>query len=407
MKVLLIASGIGKTSEEVRSSFIFDEAFRLARRGLEVHIVRGRFTREDGEVSYSMYFYGLGRKKYIGVVHAFFSTIGAYPLRSLIRSPKAIYFESLYATRALEVAKKVRLDIIHAHFAYPEGLVGCMVKKRVGKPLIVTVHGYDILVEPSVGYGIRLSKRYDLLVRKVLNCADAIICNSKALYDEVLKVVNNEDVAKLIYHGVDLKMFTPMDKNIARARLNLPVNKHVIFTAKHHWPQYGIEYLIKSIPEVVSKVGDVLFVIGGDGPLRAFHESLARSLGVSDYVIFVGQIPRELMPYYYASSDIVVVPSLQESWGLVATEAMASARPVIASNVGGLREQVIDGFNGFLVPPRDPKAIADRILYFLENPSEIEKMGLNGRRLAEERFDIEKRIDKILEVYASINRRNP
>jgi len=79
------------------------------------------------------------------------------------------------------------------------------------------------------------------------------------------------------------------------------------------------------------------------------------------------------MPYYYASSDIVLVPSLQESWGLIATEAMASAWPVIASNVGGLREQVIDGFNGFLVPPKSPKAIADRILYFLENPSEVER----------------------------------
>jgi len=407
MKVLLIASSIGKTSEEVRSSFIFDEAFRLAGRGLEVHIVRGGFTSEDGEVSYGMYFYGLGRKKYVGAVRTLFSTIGAYPLRSLIRSPKAIYFESFYVARALEVAKRVRPDVIHAHFAYPEGLVGCMVKKKVDKPLVVTVHGYDILVEPSVGYGVRLSKRYDLLVRKVLYCADAIICNSKTLYDEVLKVVNNKDIVKLIYHGVDLKLFTPMDRNMARTRLNLPVNTHIIFTAKHHWPQYGIEYLIRSIPGVVSKVRDVLFVIGGDGPLRAFHESLARSLGVSDYVIFVGQIPRGLMPYYYASSDIVVVPSLQESWGLIATEAMASARPVIASNVGGLREQVIDGFNGFLVPPRDPKAIADRILYFLENSSEVERMGLNGRRLAEERFDIERRIDRILEVYASISSRSP
>jgi len=227
-----------------------------------------------------MYFSGLGRTKYIGAVRALFSTISTYPLYSLIRSPKAIYFESLYVARALEVAKRVRPDVIHAHFAYPEGLVGCMVKERVGKPLVVTVHGYDVLVEPSVGYGVRLSKRYDLLVRKVLNCADAIVCNSKALYDEVLKVTSNKDVVKLVYHGVDLKLFTPIDKHMTRAKLNIPVNTHIIFTAKHHWPQYGIEYLIRSIPEVVSKVRDV-FVIGGDGPLRAFHESLARSLYAS------------------------------------------------------------------------------------------------------------------------------
>jgi len=173
-----------------------------------------------GEVSYGMYFYGLGRKKHISAVCALFSTIGVYPLRSLIRSPKTIYFENLYVARTLEVAKRVQPDVIHAHFAYPEDLIGCYGKKKAGKPLVITVHGYDVLVEPSVRYGVRLSK--------------AIIYNSKILYDEVLKIVNNNDIVKLIYHGVDLKLFTPMDKNIVRTKLNLPVDKHIIFTAKYH-----------------------------------------------------------------------------------------------------------------------------------------------------------------------------
>jgi len=270
--------------------------------------------------------------------------------------------------------------------------------------LVLTVHGYDILTEPSVGYGIRLKRRYDTLVRKVLNCADTVICNSRALYDEVLKIINDKNKLRLVYHGVDLKLFAPREKGEARIKLGLPIDKYIIFTAKHHYPQYGIEYLIKSIPGILSKTKDLLFIIGGDGPLKSFHEELAKSLGVSNYVVFMGQIPRGLMPYYYAASDIVVVPSLQESWGLIATEAMASGRPVIASSVGGLKEQVIDGINGFLVPPRDPRAIADRILYFLENPSEIKRLGLNGRRLAEERFDIEKRIDRIIELYDSLIR---
>jgi len=262
----------------------------------------------------------------------------------------------------------------------------------------------DILTEPATGYGIRLKRGYDALVRKVLSCADAVICNSRALYDEALKIVDDPDKLRLRYHGVDLKLFTPREKDEARVRLGLPLDKYIIFTAKPyiHRPQYGIEYLIKSIPEVLPKKKDLLIIIGGDGPLKSFHEELAKSLGISNYVVFMDQIPRGLMPYYYAASDVVVVPSLQEAWGLVATEAMASGRPVIASSVGGLKEQVINGFNGFLVPPRDPRAIADRILYFLENPSEAERMGLNGRRLAEERFDMEKRIDRIIELYNSL-----
>jgi len=403
MKVLIIASNINKSPEDVSYSFVFDEAYRLAKRGLEIRIIRSSFTNDDSEFSFNLYFYGLGYKRLrLNALYMIMRNIREYSIYSFIRSPKAIYFENLYAWRTLNIASRVKPDIIHAHFAYPEGFVGCSVKKKTGIPFVVTVHGYDILTEPSVGYGIRLKKSYDVLVRKVLNCADVVICNSRALYDESLKLVNDAGKLKLIYHGVDLRLFYPREKGEARVKLGLPLDKYIVFTAKHHQPQYGIEYLIKSIPEIVSKTKDVLFVIGGDGPLKSFYEELARSLGVSNYVVFVGQIPRGLMPYYYAASDIVVVPSLQESWGLVATEAMASGRPVIASSVGGLKEQVIDGINGFLAPPRDPRGIAEKILYFLENPPEIERMGLNGRRLAEEKFDIEKRIDRIIEIYSSL-----
>jgi len=403
MRVLLVSSNVGKSPEDVMYSFVFDEAYRLARRDLEIHVVRASFTDEDGEYSFGMYFYGLGHRKLRPeALYMLLRNTIQYSFRTLIRNPEAIYFENLYAWRALGVAERIKPDLIHAHFAYPEGFVGCAVKKRISVPLVVTVHGYDILTEPSAGYGIRLKRSYDELVRKVLECTDAVICNSRALYDEVAKIVKESSKIHLIYNATDLKRFIPMDRGEARAKLGLPKDKFIVFTVRHHEPKYGIEYLIRATPFVLSRSKDVLFVIGGDGSLRKYHENLVRMLDTSKYVVFVGRIPQSLLPLYYTASDVVVVPSLQEAWGLIATEAMASGKPVIASAVGGLREQVIDGFNGFLVPPRDPRAIADRILYFLENPSEIERMGLNGRRLAEERFDIEKRIDSIVELYNSL-----
>jgi len=403
MRVILVASRVGKSPEDVAYSFVFDEAYRLAKRGLEIHVARGYFTDESGESSFNMYFYGLGHKKpRLEVLYAFLRNLKEHPLKALIRSPKAIYFENLYAWRVLSIANVIKPDLIHAHFTYPEGFVGCIVKKKIGVPLVVTVHGHDVLTEPSVSYGVRLRKSYDELVRKVLECADAVICNSRALHDEVAKILKESSKIYLIHNATDLKRFIPMDKDEARAKLDLPRDKFIVFTVRHHEPKYGIEYLIRAVPFVLSRSKDVLFVIGGDGSLRKYHENLARMLGVSEYVVFPGRISRSLIPLYYAASDVVLVPSLQEAWGLVATEAMASGRPVIASAVGGLKEQIIDGFNGFLVPPRDPKAIAEKILYFLENASEIERMGMNGRKLAEERFDIEKRIDKIIELYSSL-----
>jgi len=285
-----------------------------------------------------------------------------------------------------KIIEQYRPDILHAHYISSYGFVGSLLNYH---PFIVSVWGSDIFDFPNK------SVLHKYLVKYALKKADFVLSTSNIMAKETQKYTDKKIFVTPF--GVDCEKFKPMPEL-------KPKDKIIIGTIKALKPNYGIEYLIRAIPYVMGRNRDVLFVIGGDGSLRKYHEDLAYSLGVAEKVVFTGRIPQEQLPLYYGASDVVVVPSLQEAWGLVATEAMASARPVIASNVGGLREQVIDGFNGFLVPPRDCKAVADRILYFLENPSEIGKMGLNGRRLAEERFDIEKRIDKIIELYNSLIR---
>lgn len=177
----------------------------------------------------------------------------------------------------------------------------------------------------------------------------------------------------------------------------------VVFSLRLHEPRYGLEYLIRAAPLVVGKNKDVVFVIGGDGSLRKYHEQLAVKLGVKEKIIFTGKIPRNRVPYYYAMSNMVVVPSLQEAFGLVITEAMASGKPVIGTNVGGIPDQIIDGFNGFLVKPKDFQAIAEKIIYLVNNPGEAKRMGMNGRKIVELKFNIEKRIDKIIDLYQTIS----
>jgi len=327
-----------------------------------------------------------------------------YPSHALARNPLLVYSEIRRARNSLNIVRLHNINIIHSHFAYQEGFVGYLSKNSLKrKKLIVTLHGNDILTEPSVGYGIRLDKRYDIIVKKVLEIADAIIVASKAVFNEVVKLSNKSvDKIYLIPNGVDINKFNPNVKaSVIRDKLHIE-DKFVVFTARHHRPVYGIEFLIKAIPFVLKERKDVVFVIGGDGPLRSYHDELAFKLGIRDKVVFTGHVPFNEMPLYYATSDVVVVPSLQEAWGLIVTEAMACGKPVIGTRVGGIVDQVIDGFNGFLVPPRDHEAIAKKILYLLENPSEMKRMGLNGRRLAEERFNIEKRIDKIVKIYKKL-----
>jgi len=401
MKVLIVSSNVGRSSSEIMYSFVFDEIFRLAKRGIEVHA--GRLKFEGSGFSYGIHFHDIDKKFKLQALLLGFRSLSSYPLISLIRSPKVIYGEFLYGYHVSNILKKIKPDLIHAHFAWPEGWVSYLAKKYLKQEiaLVVTLHGYDILVERSVNYGIRLRKQYDFLVKRVLDEAKAIIVASKAVYEECNKLCNKSKIY-LIPNGVDIKRFTPeLDASKFREKLGIQ-DELVVFTVRHHQPKYGIEYLLRAAPSVLEEYKDVIFIIGGDGPLKKYHEELALKLKIRDKTIFTGHISQSELPYYYALSSIVVVPSLQEAWGLVVTEAMASGKPVIGSDVGGIKDQIINGYNGFLVPPRAPEALADKILYFLKNQDEIKRMGRNGRKLAEEKFDIEKRIDVIVSLYEEI-----
>lgn len=144
----MISSLVGKTPEAITFSFIFDEIYRLARKGIDVHVIRPRM--EEDSFSYEIHFHGLERKIDTRTAELALRNLRTYPLISLLRNPRIIYREIRYALNVTRVTKKYNIKLLHAHFAYPEGLIGLLAKKKVRKPLIVTLHGSDILVEPSV-----------------------------------------------------------------------------------------------------------------------------------------------------------------------------------------------------------------------------------------------------------------
>lgn len=400
ISVAVISGAVGKTPEEITHSFVFDEVYRLAKRGINVHVIRSKIEKDS--FSYGIHFHGIAKKFDIRAFNLLLRNITSYPTISLLRKPTSIYWENLYALNVSKVIGKNNIDLIHAHFAHREGLVGLLAKRITGKPLIVMCHGYDILIEPSVKYGVRLSKRINSIVSRVLNEADAVITASKATFNEARKIVKNSKKVHLIPNAVDIQRFNPT-LNGSKIRKRLGIGNHtVVFTLRAHEPQYGLEYLIRAVPIVAKEREDVLFVIGGDGSLRGYHEQMAVKLGVKEKIIFTGKIHRNEVPYYYAMSDIVVVPSLQEAFGLVVSEAMACGKPVIGSRVGGIPDQINDGYNGFLVQPRNAKEIAEKIIWLVENPEKAKQMGTNGRKMVEEKFDINRRIDSIISLYKTL-----
>ncbi|MEM2570008.1 MAG: glycosyltransferase [Candidatus Bathyarchaeia archaeon] len=402
LAVVIVSSSVGKSPRDIIYSFVFDEIFRLAQRGLKVHVVRSKV--EEDSILSGIYFHGIKRKFDPMILNTLLRNSREFRLLSWLRNPARIYWESLYALNISRVIKKNDVGLIHAHFAYPEGLAGLLAKRMTDKPLIVTVHGYDILTEESVKYGLRLNKNFDAIIKWVLNEADAVITSSNATFKEARKIISAHENIYLIPNGVDVQRFNPhLNGSYLKEKLKIGEDK-VVFTLRHHELKYGIEFLIKAAPLVLRERNrnNVMFVVGGDGPLRNYHEKLAEKLNIKDKVIFTGRIPQDEVPYYYSMSDIVVVPSLQEAFGLVVSEAMACGKPVIGTNVGGIPDQIIDGYNGFLVKPRSPEDIAEKIIWLLENQEEAKVMGMRGRKIVEEKFNIERKMDRIIELYKSL-----
>ena len=399
LSVAIVSSGVGKSPLDIPFSFVFDEAIRLKNNGIKVNIIQKNY--ELFHQSHGLNYGGVSRDT-LSLIRFIAKKVRYLPPLALTLFPGHSLSLMEYAHIISKSVNYYNLDLIHAHFAYPEGIAGYIAKTQTKIPLVLMLHGYDILVDKSVGYGVRLDYRVDNIIRKVLKNADAIITASSATYREALRSGALQESTHLIHNAVDVERFHPENnsENI-RIKHNL-LDKFVLFTVRSHKPKYGLEYAIRAIEMVHKEDKSIHLIIGGDGPLRDYHEKLVDNLGISECVTITGRISATELPEYYTASDVVLVPSLQEAFGLVVAEGMASGKPVIGSAVGGIPDQIVNGTNGFLVSPRCPDAIYEKVMLLATNPTLCKKMGSTGRKIAEQKFDIRDRVNRIINVYKEL-----
>lgn len=399
LRIVVVARHFPLSREQVLYSFVFDEASRLTKECEEVHVVRGEYG-DDSNVD-GMHVHSL-KKLNSSLISFLCRTASDFPLSSFLNPFKSYYYCGNYAQTVAGVAIKQKIDLLHAHFAFPEGFVAKLAKKSVRKPLVVTLHGSDILTEPSIDYGDRLRKDCDDKVRRVLESADKVLVASKAVFDEASKAGCSRDRLEYLPNGVDLnRLNLELDGGWVRSKLGIR-KRPIVLTVRALVPKNGVEYLIMSALEVWKRHPEVVFIIVGEGPLRLALEKLVDDMGLSQNVIFIRKASYDDLPYYYSACDVFVIPSIIEAFGLVTVEAMACGKPVVGTSVGGIPDTIEDGKNGFLVPPRDPQSLAEKILLLLENSTLGKEMGLKGRKMAEGRFSIRKRIDAIKRIYSEV-----
>ncbi len=278
------------------------------------------------------------------------------------------YHLKAYLTKRL---RKEHVDVIHVH-----GLRGVWGASGHGVPVVFTNH--------TSGFLKRLQgpawKRWRTLQR--IRHVNAIIAPSHELCDAVRSVGYQGPVA-FISNGVDADKFSPGTsklKSVWRDDDDVPV----ILMARRLVEKNGVRYFVQALKHINALKFKA--VIAGDGPERQWMERYVHQHGLSDKVEFLGGVLNSDMPEIYRAADISVLPSLMEATSIAGLEAMATGLPLVGTHVGGIPTLIEDGINGFLVPPKQPEAMAEKLKVLITDSSLRRQMSQSARARVEKHF---------------------
>jgi D-inositol-3-phosphate glycosyltransferase len=264
---------------------------------------------------------------------------------------------------------RLQYDIVYSHY-WMSALVGKYLRRKWQIPYITMYHTLGA-VKNTLGIGEGEPALRIVSERETAgDCQRIIVATEKEKQDLVRHYGAVPGKIGVVPCGVNMELFKPVDKTIARKTLGLKDEKVLLFVGRID-PLKGIEQLIKAMP-LVNNGGNLrLIVVGGDENSKTELEELkklAAGLGIQESVTFQGLVRQEQLPYYYSAADVCVVPSYYESFGLVVLEALACGTPAVAADVGDLKNIIREGETGYVTKDNSPEALAAGINSILSWP---------------------------------------
>jgi glycosyltransferase involved in cell wall biosynthesis len=302
---------------------------------------------------------------------------------------------------------KTDADLVHAHsYGYFHVNLAAFARKMTGLPLVFTTHFHP---DWSMWGGDRrktLRRVYDkLLGRSTLNAADRIIVHTRNELGLMTDLGVDDHKVRVIPAGVDISSYTPVPDG-SPFKEAFGIDGPFVLYAGRLATNKGLDHLLKAFAKVSDEkaLRDLkLVLVGEDHGLRSNLENKAKSLGISDKLLFTGHVKDDaLFRSAFAGCELLALPSDYEAFGLVLVEAMACGKPCVATNVGGVPEVVDHGTTGLLVKYGDVKALTKALLKVLSDPSRARSMGKAGRERVEQRFTWEKVTEKIEALYREV-----
>ncbi len=297
-------------------------------------------------------------------------------------------YELALASRLVDVVRFEKLDILHVHYAIPHASAAFMAKQilltyGIYIPVVTTLHGTDITL-------VGKDRTYKPVVTFSINKSDGVTAVSENLKQETYEFFEIENDIRVIPNFIDLSRFSLKAKDHFKKAI-APNNEKILIHTSNFRKVKRTEDVVKIFAKVRQKIPSKLLMVG-DGGERSDCEQLCRDLNVTDDVRFLGK--QDAIEEILSVSDLFLMPSQSESFGLAALEAMACKVPVISSNAGGLPELNVDGVTGFLKDIGDIDGMAEKSIYILEDEQRLATFKENALARAKE-FDLA----KILPLY--------
>jgi len=291
--------------------------------------------------------------------------------------------------KLIRLLKRIKPEIVNSHFIYSNGSYTLLSKKLLNYPLVVSLHGNDVQQFPYE------SKICKWVLKNLLNNADFVTgCSASLLKDSNQIAPEIQNKSQSMPNGIDLQEFD--------LRERYPSARPYIFSIGRFVHKKGFDILIKAFKQVADKKPDIDLIIAGKGQEWKKCADLVEELALKERVRLFGFVERKEVIKLYNGCEFFVLPSRREPFGITNLEAMAAGKAIIAANVDGVSEIIINGVNGILIPPENINELVQKILWLFDNNEIKENMGRCGRLLVEKKYDWKSIAYRYIKIYETI-----
>jgi PEP-CTERM/exosortase A-associated glycosyltransferase len=313
--------------------------------------------------------------------------------------------------RLHQIIPEIKPDILHAHSPALNGLAALKVARQYRLPLVYECRAFWEDAAVDHGTTTENSPRYyltKLLETCVFRKADAITTICEGLRSDVIKRGIPEQKITVIPNAVDIELFSYGVAANQELRIKLGLQDKIALGFIGSFYAYeGLPLLLEALPKILARQADARLLLVGGGPQEAYIKQQTQALGLEQQVIFTGRIPHDQVQDYYNQVDIFVYPRLPMRLTDLVTplkplEAMAQGRLVIASDVGGHQELIVNGYNGYLFKANDVESLSAAVLNLLDQPASWEPLRKNGRRYVEDERNWARSVSHYQGIYSAL-----